>query len=197
MGERKQRQAFLPEHDALLSEIWEDPAPLKTHLHRFPGRSVDTLIHRAKAIGLPDRRAIRLARAEATTGARIREQMELLPGTTLELAARAIVSKRTAQNFIERHRADVHIIDYRPRGISGPPPAVFAWGPGEDKTRPQPQSPTVAARKYYRKRRRDPYLRELDATRQRIRYAERTGRLAKRDAAAIALFGPAARGDDA
>lgn len=184
-------RAWLEEDDVLLTLLWADPAPLKTHLHRFPGRSYDSLIQRGKTLELPDRRGMRLARSEATVGARIREQMELLPGTTLELSARAIASKRTVQNFIERHRAEVHIVDYRPRGISGPPPAVFAWGVGEDLPRPGPQDQTVASRKYYRKRRRDPYLRELDAARQRIRYAERTGKLAKRDVATIALFGEA------
>ncbi|WP_106351421.1 hypothetical protein [Paraburkholderia fungorum] len=189
----------MPEDDALLTRLWADPMPLKAHLHLFAGRSYDSLIQRGKTLELPDRRRdMRLARSEATVGARIREQMELLPGTTLELSMRAIASKRTVQNFIERHRGDVHIVDYRPRGISGPPPAVFAWGAGEDLPRPEPQSPTVAARKYYRKRRRDPYQRELDAARQRIRYAERTGQLVKRDAAAIALFGDVggAHGDD-
>lgn len=184
-------RAWLDEDDVLLTLLWDDPAPLKTHLHRFPGRSYDSLIQRGKTLGLPDRRGMRLARSEATVGARIREQMELEPGTTAELAARAIASKRTVQNFMERHRAEIRIVDYRPRGISGPPPAVFAWGAGDDVQRPAPQPATVAARKYYRKRRRDPYLRELDAARQRIRYAERTGRLAKRDPAAVALFGDA------
>ncbi|MBW9132909.1 hypothetical protein JNC05_27925 [Paraburkholderia ginsengiterrae] len=187
------RRAWSPEEDALLTRLWADPAPLKIHVHRFSGRSYDSLIQRGKKeLGLPDRRRdMRLARSEATVGARIREQMEREPGTTAELAARSLASKRTVQNFIERHRAEVRVIDYRPRGISGPPPAVFAWGAGEDMPRPAPQDATVAARKYYRKRRRDPYLRDIDATRQRIRYAERTGKLAKRDEAAIAIFGDA------
>lgn len=188
---------WLAEQDELLTRLWADPAPLKMHMHLFPGRTYDAIIARGKTLGLPDRRhGMRLARAEATTGARIREQMEACPGTALELATRAIASKRTVQNFIERHRAELHIVNYRPRGKSGPPPAVFAWGPGEDLPRPPPQDPCVAARKYYRKRRRDPYVREKDAERQRIRYLERTGRLAQRDTAAIALFGnavPAAR----
>jgi hypothetical protein len=192
------RPRWSPEEDARLTEVWKDPAPIKTQLDKFPGRSERALADRAAALKLPDRRLFaNTARGAATTFARLQKLIEARPSTTDELAVRAHVSKKTAWRFVNAHRARMHISKYRPRAANGYAAAVWAWGAGEDAKPPRAKTPNEIALKYYRRIRRDPIYKSKRQARGRIRYAIKTGRIVRRDPAALALFGTGPAADDA
>jgi hypothetical protein len=180
-----------PELVETLRGIWTDPAPLKTQLHLFPGRTIGGLKAQAQALELPDRRALGRERAEQSSGTRIRAAMEAKPGTLEDLAARAMTSTTTVRNFVKRHRAEVHVKRYAPRAADGFRAAIWAWGVGKDAPWPKTDDKRECANRYYRKMRRDPEWKARNAAKQRLNYAERTGKLVRRDAAAIAMFGEA------
>ncbi|WP_137957493.1 hypothetical protein [Burkholderia sp. 4M9327F10] len=191
------RARWLPEDDALLTEIWKDPAPIKTQLDKFPGRTEAGLGARATVLKLPDRRMFaNTERGAATTFARLQQLLEAKPGTMDELAARAHVSKATVRRFIQTQRADIHILKFRPRGENGYAAAVWTWGPGEDAQRPPPKAPKDCALAYYRRMRRDPFFRAKCSARAHRRYETKKGTWVRRDPAAVALFGPATPNDD-
>lgn len=190
------RMPWTPEDDARLTAVWNDPAPIKTQLDKFPGRTEFALAARAGALELPDRRLMANNGRAAITFRRIQALIEADAGTIEELAARAFVSKATIRRFIEAHRADVHISTYRPRAADGYSPAVWTWGAGEDATRPPGKSPNEISLAYYRRIRRDPFFRAKCSARARRRYETKKGRWVRRDPAAVALFGPATSADD-
>ena len=190
------RLPWSPQDDARLTEIWKDLAPLKTHLDKFPGRSERALAERGTVLKLPDRRGVASVWRGEVTFARIKSLLKARPSTREELAARACVSLSTVRHFTETHRADIHVLRYRPRGENGYAAAVWTWGAGEDAPRPKAKLPKEIALAYDRRIRRDPFYRSKHAARARIRYAMKIGRFVRRDPAAVALFGPAVPDDD-
>ena len=178
------------EQIALLKQVWANPAPLKTQLHLFPGRTDGALKAMGAALNLPDRRLLNSQRADESSGARIKAAIQKRPGTYAELAARLSVSQATVRRFITKFRADVHIKRYRSRrGEDGYWPAVWAWGACEDAMWPERADPRDCANRWYRKKSRDPEWVARNRARQQLYYAKRTGKLVRRDPAAIALFG--------
>lgn len=184
------RARWLPEDDLRLTEVWKDPAALKTQIDKFPGRTELALIHRGAELKLPDRRLFaNAARSVATTFARIEKLIKARPGSMEEIAVRANVSKATVRRFITANRGEMHILKYRPRAENGYRAAVWTWGPGKDAVRPKAKTPNEIALAYYRRNRRDPVFKANRAARERLRHAVKTGQFVRRDPAAIALFG--------
>jgi hypothetical protein len=190
------RLAWTTEDDARLTEVWADPAPIKTQLDKFPGRTEPALSARARELELPDRRSMIAAARVAVTFEHVRLALATEPATREELASHAGVAVSTVRRFIKAHRAEVRILKYAPRGADGYAPAVWAWGAGDDAPRPKAKLPKENALAYYRRVRRDPFVKAKRAARARLKYERKTGRFPRRDAAALALFGPAAPDDD-
>jgi transposase len=180
------------EQIALLKKVWDDPAPMKTQMDLFPGRTEGALKAMGAALGLPDRRLLNSERADKSSGERIKAAIKKRPGTYDELAARLSVSQSTVRRFITKFRAEVHIKRYRRRrGDDGYRPAVWAWGAGPDAPWPKAATPRDCSNRWYRKKSRDPEWVARIRLRQKLYYAKRTGKLVRRDPAAIALFGEA------
>ena len=175
---------------------WKKPEPIKTWVHRFPGRTRRAIEAKAHEMGLPNRHATaRPQFAENTTGAAIRAALIARPSTRAELEALKIASPSTICRFIRNHRASMHIHDYAERsGTDGSAAEIWAWGMGDDAPRPTAVSRAEMDRRYYKKKSKSIRYRRARQARQRELYHARKGNLLRgakpmRDEAAIALFG--------
>ncbi|RAR51665.1 hypothetical protein C7401_13625 [Paraburkholderia unamae] len=182
-----------PEQDELLRKVWSDPAPLKTVLAQFPGRSCDSLVARGIRLGLPDRRlSIPAERTKQGVWPRIRAALEARRASIGDLAKAAGCSECTVKRFIKANRAQVHIGRYlRATGTSNVT-ALWVWGAGNDAKRPKPMTSQELKARYYRKLERErPEMIDQLRARARVRMATRAGRLVRRDPLVAALFGGA------
>ncbi|SDR18736.1 hypothetical protein SAMN05443245_3413 [Paraburkholderia fungorum] len=194
MIENLTRQPWTPEADALLREVWAAPEALKTVLDRFPGRTEKALMTRGHELELPDRRiAMAAARAEQSTGARLKAAIALTPRTVDQMAAVAGTSTTTARRFVNRHRAEMHIKKFDVAPDDGYAAAMWIWGAGVDAKRRGAQSQPQISARYYRKLKRErPEVIDKIKAKNRIRYAEKVGKLVRRDPMTSALYGDAA-----
>lgn len=183
-----------PEEDELLRKVWADPVPLKTALGQFSRPSVDSLVARAITLGLPDRRlTIPAERTKQLMWPRIKEALKSRRSTVAELAERAGCSECTVKRFIKANRAEMRIARFLPAFEAGNVTAIWAWGAGEDATRPAPLTEQEMKARYRKKLERE-RPEEIDRIRAkaRIRTAGNSGRLVRRDPLVEALFGAAA-----
>ncbi|MEM5371337.1 hypothetical protein V4C53_35630 [Paraburkholderia azotifigens] len=158
----------------------------------FDNRTEKALSSRAREIGLPPRRKT-VGSSFGRSNDRIRAELQKEPGTLEEIAKRVSLSNSTVQRFMKQFRAEMHIRAYRPRNGAGYRAAVWAWGVRKDAKRPEAMTKKEAGARYYRNvklHRPDMMARIL--ARHKIRYAEKVGKLVRRDPLTAAFYGEAA-----
>lgn len=182
---KKTWKAWTPEDDALLRKHWQTDAPVKDIAKDFPGRSAEAIQKHAIDIGLQARRNVRRPKFYPVWEG---IKLELAKGRALsadDLATRLKVTPRAAlKNLALRHGVEVRVAAYGPRITRAPAPRLWVLGSGPDAAPPKRRSKQEVNRDYRRRMRKDPEfcLREMQAS--RLRYAEKTGKLIRRDPAA-------------
>ena len=182
-----------PEEDAILLEVWKLRTPLKVSVARLPGRSERGMQLRAETLKLPRRRQARGTSDTRPAFVALWAVLKKKRGTRVELAKRAGVSPQTAGTFIQHFRSQMHISGWQPR-TDGPDAPIYAAGAGTDKPK-RPNKPRAQVYSDYWKRmkRERPDLAAARIARTTFKRLEREGKLPRRDPAAVALFGMAAR----
>jgi hypothetical protein len=181
------------EEKAVLIDVWSRPEGLKRNLHLFSGRSIDSLKHKARSMGLPPR-STGPANRGGPNEVLILKLLELRPMDITEVAVKLGIWERPARFRLKALHAagKVHIDRYERFSPHGPAARMWALGPGVDAPRPKPIPQAQRQRELlHRMRREDPFAYERLLARKRLMELIRSGRLVKRDPAAAALFGGA------
>lgn len=190
---KSRRVPWTPDEDLRLASRWSDPRPVKMWIDEFPGRTDKSIESRGAYLKLPDRSEIARKYSGALTADRVIDEMKRAPGTVLELSVRLSRSTRTVQRVINSRRPELYIKSYRARGDSGYAPAVWAYGNRKDATRPEREpKKAIASRYYWKTKLHRPDQMAKILARHKLRYAEKVGKLIRRDPLVEALFGKAA-----
>ncbi|CAG9194148.1 conserved hypothetical protein [Paraburkholderia caribensis] len=184
---------WTPEEDATLVRMWKEGKTAKQILKELPGRTEPALRKRRPRLGLARRRNLGSGVPVRVSEVLIWKALRHRRGTRSEVAARAGVGRTAMSNFIKENRARIHIVDWK-RSADGPYVEVFAAGAGQDAPRPAAMSRSeIYARYWERLKRERPADAAFRVSRDNMRRLEREGKLIRRDPAAEALFGSAAR----
>lgn len=181
------------EEKADLIKVWARPEGLKRYVHLFNGRSIDSLKHKARSMGMPPR-STGPANRGGPNEVLILKLLELRPMDITEVAVKLGIWERPARFRLNALHAagKIHIARYERFSDHGPAARMWALGPGVDASRPKPIPHTQRQRaRVARMRREDPFAYERLLERKRLMESIRSGRLVKRDPAAAALFGRA------
>lgn len=124
--------------EAILAEIWALPTPVKESMHRLPRHSERAAMQHAHEIGLPPR--TRGKSEYSAAYAVLKMELERAPNHAEGLTEKTGVSYRRTQDFLRDMHSEgkVHITGWRKTRRNGPPPPIYAWGEGEDVSRPEP-----------------------------------------------------------
>ncbi|AQV94795.1 hypothetical protein BJN34_12980 [Cupriavidus necator] len=155
-------------------------------MHLLPGRSDKSIVAKALDLKLGRRGCGQMPGNSMTW----RTIQRLLSGGSMlsdkQLAEKSGLSRRyIAQEIRAHYPACLHVGDYGPKTGTGPAPRLWALGPGKDADRPPAMTGAQRARKRWRhlKANRPEYLDKRNA-RDRLKYAEKAGKLIRRDPAA-------------
>lgn len=182
------------EEDILLTQVWAGSEPIKANVDLFPRHTYPAIIQHGHDLKLPQRRAGRSIKYnESLTMALLRRALEQKPMTCKQLAKVSGVSYRRAFEFIKVNRAGVHVAAWNRISPHGIPAAVWSWGAGEDMPLPK-KVPLCADISELTPRARMDRDEQVDRkkARARKRYAEKNGKLIRRDSLVQAFFGMAA-----
>ncbi|WP_042886386.1 hypothetical protein [Cupriavidus necator] len=178
-------KAWTEADDALLRQHWQTDAPVKDIAREFPGRSPAAVQKHAIDIGLPARGNVRRPKYYPVWEG---IKLELAKGRMLsadELARRLKVTPRAVlKNLTLRHGTAVRVAGYGPVVTRAPAPRLWRLGSGPDAPPPTRKSKREVNRDYNRRMRKDPEFCLRDEQTRRLRYAEKTGKLIRRDPAA-------------
>ena len=194
MAERRGWVSWSDEEKALVVDVWARPEGLKKSVHLFNGRTVDGIKHMAHKMGLPPRSAGPANRG-GPNEAIVLQWLELRPMDITELAVKIGISERAARFRVnDLHAAGkIHITRWERFSQHGVATRIWALGAGQDAPRPKPIPQKIRETdRMKRMRRNDPLKYARFLARKRLMEGIRTGRIAKRDQAVQALFGPAA-----
>jgi hypothetical protein len=195
VAERQAWTSWSEQEKIDLVDVWSRPEGLKKNLHLFNGRSIDSILGKAHAMGLPAKSAGPANRG-GPNEVLILKLLELRPMDIAELAVKLGICERPARFRVNALYAagKIHITRWERFSPHGKPSRMWALGAGEDAPRPRPIPHKVLERKRIeRMRKEDPAAHEAILARKRLMQSLRTGTLVKRDPAAAALFGPAER----
>lgn len=183
-----------PEEDATLTRMWKEGKTAKQILRALPDRTEPALRKRCAFLKLPKRRNPGSGAPIRSTAQPIWKALRQRPATRNELAARAGVGRHSVAVFVKENRALIHIVDWK-RAVDGPYVEVFKAGAGTDAPKPAPMSITERNARWWKKLKRErPDVAGHRIARDNHRRLMREGKLVRRDPAAEALFGSAARG---
>lgn len=181
-----------PDDDATLTRLWLAGLPAKKIAEQLPGRSVGAIGNRRQTLALPRRSGVGLDPRNTVEMQRIWKVLKQRPGTRAALARRANVAHTTVSKFIKLFRGQFHVCRWTGTAVNGDLAQVLRAGPGVDAPKPPRMTASERSRRWWDKCKRE---RPLDAVRRLARdqalRQERTGKLVRRDIAAVALFGPA------
>jgi len=172
-----------PAEDAILGELWASDRPLKEGLHRLPRRTHRAAVAHGYELGLGERT---IKRDYSPTWEAIKA---VLANQRLSAKALAVLTgaslRAVSQQLADHHGEDVHIANYSKANARGIPTALWVLGKGEDAARP-PRTPLseIYKRQYRRLKEDRPDLLGTKNAAMRLRYAEKTGKLIRRDPAA-------------
>ncbi|SCU73470.1 putative Bacteriophage protein [Cupriavidus necator] len=172
-----------PAEDAILGELWASNRPLKEGLHRLPGRTHRAAVAHGYELGLGERT---IKRDYSPTWEAIKAALGKQRMSAKALAALTGASLRAvAQQLADHHGTDVRVAAYSKANARGIPTAIRTLGKGKDAARP-PRTPlSVIYKRQYRRLKEDrPDLLAARNAAMRLRYAEKTGKLIRRDPAA-------------
>ena len=181
---RKSARAWSNEELAILAREWPNGKPIRMWMDLLPKRTERGINMRGLEEHGPrgqtrapnESVSWRLICAALAGGAAL---------TPIEIAERANVSRRQVYSELRLHRDKVHIASYAPQADSGYRAAQWKLGPGKDARRPAPPTAAEKARKRWKhlKAERPDYI-AARLARHRLRHAEKTGKLIRRDPAA-------------
>ncbi|VVE31366.1 bacteriophage protein [Pandoraea eparura] len=184
--------AWTTEERETLCQHWGDAGPVKRVLcPLLPKRSADAIVRYARFLGLPKRPAYPKERFAPAWEA-IRTYMEAHPNKSAEQISNALAMSMStvAKHLRAKHRVDeIHVSDWGRVGIVGPYAPHYTYGHGRNRMKPRPITAAQACARYRDTVRKDPERLAIRNAKDRLRYAERTGNLVKRDPLVAALFG--------
>lgn len=183
---------WTPADDVLFEQLWFAGEPLKKIADRFPGRSTHALATRRYQLQLPCRGGPKAIAADHPVMKRIWKALKRRPATRAQLVERAGVAMSTVVKFVHLYEGKIHVCgwDYR-----GPKSEILKAGPGQDVPKPVAKSSKERCADWWQKARRErPDYAGHRVARDQVHRQERSGKLVRRDIAAIALFGPAHAG---
>jgi hypothetical protein len=176
-------KAWPPKEEALLKSLWGNGQSAKRIAARFPGRSAASVIKHGYDMGLGPRDCGREGFSPVWVGAKL-----VLKGgkllTAREIATALNVTPHAVQQCMrERHGTEVHIGGYANVAHAS---QVNRWklGPGPDAPLPARKTKKEVNRDYWRRMSKDPEFCARQNMLARRRYAEKTGKLIRRDPAA-------------
>lgn len=182
-------QAWTPEEDAILRNAWHSTGSLKEIMHLLPDRTHRAAFFHGKWLGLGPRVNFQKDRYSPTWAAIKNVLADKRMRSATELAAATGASRRAVmQQLADHHGVDVHIAGYLKSDGVGCPMALWKLGKKTDAPRPARTPKSVIYKRQYR-RLKDEFPEVLAArnARMRLRYAEKTGKLIRRDPAAAWL----------
>ncbi|MDW3682981.1 hypothetical protein RA280_14735 [Cupriavidus sp. CV2] len=175
-----------PEEEALLRKHWGNGEPTKAIAILFPTRSAAAVLKHGYDMGLGPRECRRPSFSPVWEGIK-----HALAGskkmTSSELAALLKVTPHAVQKQMKlRHGNEVRVGGFDVRAHA---PHVIRWalGAGPDVPAPKRKSRKEVNRAFSRRMRKDPEYCARQNQRARLRYAERRGKLIRRDPAAAWL----------
>lgn len=184
--------AWTDEEKAALSEHWGDVGSVKRVLcPLLPNRSADAIVRYGRFLGLPKRPTYPKERFAPAWEA-IRRYLQANPGRSAEQIGAALkMSVSTISKHLRaKHRVDeIHISEWGRIGVVGPYAPHYTYGQGRNRMKPRPITHAQACSRYRETVRNDPERLAVRNAKDRLRYAERTGNLVKRDPLVAALFG--------
>jgi len=177
------------EEEALLRKHWGNGEPTKMVAALFPGRSAAAVLKHGYDMGLGPRECRRACFSPVWEGIKhaLADSKKM---TANELAALLNVSAHAVTTQLrKRHGTEVRVGGYASVHKS---PAVNRWmlGAGPDATQPRRKTRQEINRAYSRRKWKDPEWAARQCQRARLLYAEKTGRLIRRDPAASWIGAP-------
>lgn len=186
-----------PAEDALVCKMWKAGVPVKGMLKRLPLRTESAVRKRKEKLrdeaGLEPRLTFGGAVPKRLTSPRIWAVLNRRPRTRAQIERLAKVSKCSITAFIKENRADIHVCGWTAPDDHGRRAEIFAAGPGEDVARPPRQSRAEIYQRWWQRLKRErPDVAGHRVARDNHRKLMQSGKLIRRDPAAVALFGNAA-----
>lgn len=184
--------AWTPEEDAVLRQIWAATGSLKEGMHLLPGRSYRATIAHGQWLGLGRRVNFKKSRYSPTWDAIKTVLQDKRMRSAVELARETGASRRAVmQQLADHHGAEVRIAGYLKSTGVGYPTALWKLGKGKDAQRPPPTPKSVIYKRQYKRLKEDrPDLLAARNAQMRLRYAEKAGKLIRRDPAAAWIGTP-------
>ena len=179
-----------PEEDATLTRLWLAFMPTKKISDHLLGRSVSAIAKRRQILALPRRSGAGVDPADSPEMQRIWKVLKQRPATRATLAKRAKVAHSTVSKFVKLFHGRLHVCGWTGIAATGDLSQVLKAGPGKDAPKPPHMTASERSHRWWERCKRE---RPLDAghriARDAERRREREGKHARRDAAAVALFG--------
>ncbi|USE78923.1 hypothetical protein NDR89_20010 [Cupriavidus gilardii] len=190
---RKSARAWSDEELAILAEQWKNGKPIRLWMDLLPKRTERAINNLGQALHGP-RGNTHTAGASVSWRLICRALADGAMLTPLEISERSGVSRR--QVYVElkmHHGTEAHIGGYGERPQNGYWPALWKLGPGKDAKRPKAMTVSERAKRRWRrlKEERPDYI-MARTLKQRLRDAEKRGKLIRPDPAAAWMFGAAA-----
>lgn len=168
---------------ATLRYMWGSDQPLRMWADLLPGRGDRAIYCKAHRLGLPDR--TEQITKPVPIGWRIVQRLlaDGTPRTAADIAAATGLSRWSVTSQLNRRSgSDVHISEYRP---GRHPERVWKIGPGKNAERPAPKPHKLCVQEWRRRAQKTkPEIFDAINGRRRNRYAEKRGKLIRRDPAA-------------
>ncbi|WP_224030310.1 hypothetical protein [Paraburkholderia caribensis] len=162
-------------------------------MRELPLRTESALRKRREILQLSVRRMYGTGIVIRGTTQTIWKALKGKPCTREELAARAGVCSQSVTAFIKENRSRIHVCTWRKP--AGKYVEVFKAGAGIDAPKPPPKPRSQTYADWWQRLKRDrPDVAGHRIARDNHRRDMRSGKLVRRDPAAVAIFGPAARG---
>ncbi|TAM50212.1 MAG: hypothetical protein EPN57_20545 [Paraburkholderia sp.] len=164
--------------------------PTKKIVEQLPGRTYASIAKRRGKLNLPKRSGAGVSPMERPEMQQLWKALKKHKATRAQLAKRADVVPATVSKFVKLFRSQFHVCGWVKADPNGDYAEVLKAGPGKDAPKPAPASASERCHQWWERCKRE---RPLDAgrrlARDAVRRREREGKLVRRDAAAVALFG--------
>lgn len=184
--------AYTPAEDAILRKHWNTTAPIKEWLHLLPNRTYRAIVNHAKYLGLGPRSEF-VYPCYSPTWVAMQRVMATNPNLdSIQISEMTGASRRAVMNALQAQHAAgaIHVSGYGPRPHSGYAPKLWSLGTGKDAPRPKPLTANQRAKRAHRRLKLDrPDLLAKKSARAKLLYAQRNGKLIRRDPAAAWIQG--------
>ncbi|WP_168793582.1 hypothetical protein [Paraburkholderia aromaticivorans] len=185
-----------PAEDALVCKMWRAGVPVKGMLKRLPLRTESAIRKRREKLAAEAGLELRLvfggAAPKRLTTPKIWKVLMRRPCTRAQIERLAKACKCSVTAFIKENRADIHVCGWTAPDDHGRRAEIFAAGAGADVLRPPRQSRAEIYQRWWQRLKRErPDVAGHRVARDNHRRLMQSGKLIRRDPAAIALFGDA------